>query len=105
MLPSLRSVRSSRPGVLHLNNVGDLFLETDPDFETANDYANLVKVYGFWNMHALIEGQLERLLNHPLLEVMVTKRRIEDPLGLEWRPAEAGDQASHGASRIALARA
>ncbi len=70
--------------LIHLNNVGDLFLEADPDFETANDYANLVKVYGFWNVHALIEGQLERLLDHPLLEVMVTKRRVEDPLGFEW---------------------
>ncbi len=70
--------------LVQLNNVGDLFLESDPDFEPANDYANLVKVYGFWNIHALIEGKLERLLNHPLLEVMTTKRRIEDPLGLEW---------------------
>jgi len=34
----------------------------------ANDYANLVKVYQFWNLHALIDAQLERLLNHPLLE-------------------------------------
>ena len=35
-------------------------------------------------MHAVIGGQLERLLDHPLLEVMAVKRRIEDPIGLEW---------------------
>jgi oligoribonuclease NrnB/cAMP/cGMP phosphodiesterase (DHH superfamily) len=70
--------------LVHLNNVADLFLEDDPDFVLANDYANLVKVYGFWNLHAVIDGQLERLLDHPLLEVMGVKRRIEDPLGFEW---------------------
>jgi len=32
----------------------------------------------------LIEGSLENLLDHELLEVMSTKRRIEDPLGFEW---------------------
>lgn len=70
--------------LVHLNNVADLFLEDEPDFALANDYANLVKVYQFWNLHALIDGQLERLLNHPLLEVMSVKRRIEDPLGFAW---------------------
>jgi hypothetical protein len=70
--------------LIHLNNVADLFLEDDPDFVMANDYANLVKVYQFWNIHALIGGDLERLLEHPLLEVMAVKRRVEDPLGLEW---------------------
>ena len=70
--------------LVHLNNVADLFLEDDPDFVLANDYANLVKVYQFWNLHGLVGGQLERLLDHPLLEVMAVKRRIEDPLGLEW---------------------
>ena len=70
--------------LVHLNNVGDLFLEDDPDFALANDYANLVKVYGFWNIHALIGGNLENLLDHPLLEVMQVKRRVEDPLGFEW---------------------
>ena len=70
--------------LIHLNNVADLFLETDPDFVLANDYANLVKVYQFWNLHTLINGELERLLDHPLLEVMAVKRRVEDPLGLEW---------------------
>ena len=70
--------------LVHLNNVSDLFLELDPEFVLANDYANLVKVYQFWNLHALIDGQVERLLNHPLLEVMAIKRKIEDPLGLEW---------------------
>jgi len=70
--------------LVHLNNVADLFLVDDPDFNLANDYANLVKAYGFWDLHALVGGELERLLNHPLLEVMAVKRRIEDPLGFAW---------------------
>ncbi len=70
--------------LVHLSNVADLFLEDDADFASANDYGNLVKTYQFWNLFALIEGQLERLLDHPLLEVMAVKRRIEDPLGFEW---------------------
>jgi hypothetical protein len=70
--------------IVHLNEVADLFLEEDPDFSLASDYANLVKVYQFWNLHALIEGRLENLLNHPLLEVMAVKRKVEDPLGLQW---------------------
>jgi hypothetical protein len=73
--------------LVHLSNVADLFLEDDPDFVAANDYANLVKTYQFWNLHALIEGKLERLLDHPLLEVISVKRRIEDPMGLEWSNA------------------
>jgi hypothetical protein len=70
--------------LVHLNNVSDLFLADDADFVLANDYANLVKVYGFWNLHAVINANLESLIDHPLLEVMATKRRIEDPLGFEW---------------------
>ncbi len=70
--------------LVHLNNVADLFLEDDPDFVIAGDYASLVKTYQFWNLHALIDGQIEKLLDHPLLEVMATKRRIENPLGFEW---------------------
>jgi len=35
-------------------------------------------------LHALTGGRLEALLDHPLLEVMAVKRRIEDPIGLEW---------------------
>src|SRR6267378_47748 len=70
--------------LVHLNNVADLFLEDDPDFVLASDYANLVKIYTFWNLHALVDGQIEKLLDHPLLEVMAVKRRVEDPLGLEW---------------------
>jgi hypothetical protein len=77
--------------LVHLNNVADLFLEEDPDFVLANDYGNLVKTYQFWNLHALIEGQLERLLDHPLLEVMAVKRRIEDPLGYEWSKANVAE--------------
>jgi oligoribonuclease NrnB/cAMP/cGMP phosphodiesterase (DHH superfamily) len=70
--------------LVHLNNVADLFLENDPDFVLAGDYAGLVKHYQFWNLHALIGGELEQLVNHPLLEVMAAKRRVEDPLGLAW---------------------
>ena len=70
--------------LVHLSNVVDLYLVEDPDFELACDYGNLVKTYNFWNLHALIEGNPERLLNHPLLEVMAVKRRVEDPLGFEW---------------------
>jgi oligoribonuclease NrnB/cAMP/cGMP phosphodiesterase (DHH superfamily) len=73
--------------LVHLNNVSDLFLEEDPDFVLAGDYANLVKIYQFWNLHALIGGQIEKLLDHPLLEVMEVKRRVEDPLGLAWSKA------------------
>ena len=70
--------------LVHLNNVADLFLEDDPDFVLAGDYANLVKTYQFWNLHTLVGGEVERLLNHPLLEVMAAKRRVENPLGFEW---------------------
>ena len=70
--------------LVHLNNVADLFLEDDPDFVVASDYANLVKIYQFWNLHTLIGGKIEKLLDHPLLEVMAVKRRIEDPIGMEW---------------------
>ena len=70
--------------LVHLNNVADLFLENDPDFDVAGDYAGLVKIYTFWNLHTLIEGELEKLIDHPLLEVMAVKRRVEDPIGFEW---------------------
>ena len=70
--------------LVHLNNVADLFLEEDPDFLIASDYASLVKHYQFWNLHALLDGQIEKLIDHPLLEVMAVKRRVENPLGFEW---------------------
>ncbi|HEX9048435.1 MAG TPA: DHH family phosphoesterase, partial [Verrucomicrobiae bacterium] len=70
--------------LVHLNNVSDLFLEGDPDFTKANDYANLVKCYQFWNLHTILQGDAEKLLDHPLLEVMAVKRRVEDPIGVEW---------------------
>ena len=73
--------------LVQLSNVADLFLEDDPDFALANDYANLVKTYQFWDVHELIGGELERLLDHPLLEVMAVKRRVEDPLGYAWSKA------------------
>jgi hypothetical protein len=70
--------------LVHLNNVSDLFLENDPDFDLASDYASLVKCYSFWSLHAVIGGELEKLVDHPLLEVMAVKRRVEDPIGFEW---------------------
>ncbi len=70
--------------LVHLNDVADLFLEDDPDFVLASDYANLVKIYQFWNLYALLDGEIERLIDHPLLEVMAVKRRIENPLGFAW---------------------
>jgi oligoribonuclease NrnB/cAMP/cGMP phosphodiesterase (DHH superfamily) len=70
--------------IVHLNNVSDLFLENDPDFVVAGDYAALVKSYSFWGLHAILGGELEKLLDHPLLEVMAVKRRVEDPIGFEW---------------------
>ena len=73
--------------LVHLNNVADLFLEDDPDFVLASDYANLVKHYQFWNLYELINGEIEKLLDHPLLEVMEVKRRIENPLGFAWSKA------------------
>jgi len=73
--------------LVQLNNIADLFLEDDRDFVLASDYASLVKTYQFWNLHALINGDLEKLIDHPLLEVMAVKRRVEDPLGLAWSKA------------------
>jgi hypothetical protein len=70
--------------LVHFNDVADLFLENDPDFAVAGDYASLVKCYQFWNLHTVIGGDLEKLLDHPLLEVMAVKRKVEDPIGLEW---------------------
>lgn len=70
--------------LIHLTNVGDLFLTDDPDFVLACDYANLVKTYGFWPLYELIEGDPSRLLGHPLIEVMAVKRRVEDPMGFSW---------------------
>jgi len=68
--------------LVHLTNLGDLWHSHDPEFELALDYASLVKEYGFWNLHKVIGGDPEQLLNHPLLEVMAIKRRVENPIGL-----------------------
>lgn len=70
--------------LVHLSNIADLFLPEHSEFVLATDYANLVKIYGFWNILELIQGDLEKLLDHPLLEVMAVKRRVENPLGYEW---------------------
>jgi len=77
--------------LVHLNNVADLFLEDDPDFVIAGDYASLVKHYQFWNLHVLLDGEIEKLLDHPLLEVMAVKRRVENPLGYEWSKANVAE--------------
>jgi hypothetical protein len=71
--------------------VADLFLEDDPDFLIAHDYANLVKTYQFWNLFELADRQLEKLVDHPLLEVMAVKRRVENPLGYGWSKANIAE--------------
>ncbi len=68
----------------HLTNVGDLYLTADPDFVTAVDYGALIKQYLFWNIHDLIGDDLEALVDHPLLEVVATRRRVENPLGYAY---------------------
>ena len=70
--------------LVHLTNVADLFRESDPDFAMACDYAELVKAYHFHPLMKLLEGRLESILDHPLLEVMKVKRSVEDPIGLDW---------------------
>jgi len=61
---------------VHLNNVADLFSRNDPDFEIAGDSANLVKIYQFLEFATTLIGRRhEKLLDHPLLEVMAVKRR------------------------------
>ncbi|KAB2660276.1 MAG: DHH family phosphoesterase [Verrucomicrobia bacterium] len=70
--------------LVHLSNIADLFLDKDPEFSLALDYASLIKVYGFWPIHELCGGDLEKVVDHPLLDVMLVKRRVEDPLGYEW---------------------
>ena len=82
--------------LVHLNNVADLFLENDPDFDVAGDYAGLVKIYTFWNLHTLIEGELEKLIDHPLLEVMAVKRRVEDPDRFRVEPPARRRIVGHG---------
>jgi oligoribonuclease NrnB/cAMP/cGMP phosphodiesterase (DHH superfamily) len=77
--------------LVHLNNVADLFLVDDPDFVIATDYANLVKSYQFWNLHALMDGEIEKLLDHKLLEVMAIKRKIENPIGFEWSKSNVSE--------------
>lgn len=69
--------------LVHLSNVADLFLDENPDFDAAMDYASLLKNYSFWKMHALVDGDLEKLVDHPLLEVMQVRHRVEDPIGYE----------------------
>ena len=59
-----------------------LWLNHDPEFDLALDYASLVKEYGFWNLYKVVDGNPEKLLDHPLLEIMALKRRVENPIGL-----------------------
>ena len=73
--------------LVHFTNVGDLFLTDDPHFTEAIDYGSLIKQYMFWNIAKLIEGDLESLVDHPLIEVIATRRRIENPIGYEYAKA------------------
>ena len=73
--------------LVHFTNVGDLYLTDDPHFTEAIDYGSLIKQYMFWNIAKLIEGDLESLVDHPLIEVIATRRRIENPIGYEYAKA------------------
>ena len=73
--------------LVHFTNVGDLYLTDDPHFTEAIDYGSLIKQYMFWNIAKLIEGDLESLVEHPLIEVIATRRRIENPIGYEYAKA------------------
>ena len=73
--------------LVHFTNVGDLYLTDDPHFTEAIDYGSLIKQYMFWNIAKLIEGDLESLIDHPLIEVIATRRRIENPIGYEYAKA------------------
>ncbi|MDE2680931.1 MAG: DHH family phosphoesterase [Verrucomicrobiota bacterium] len=73
--------------LVHFTNVGDLFLTDDPHFTESIDYGSLIKQYMFWNIAKLIEGDLESLVDHPLIEVIATRRRIENPIGYEYAKA------------------
>ncbi len=73
--------------LVHFTNVGDLYLTDDPHFTESIDYGSLIKQYMFWNIAKLIEGDLESLVDHPLIEVIATRRRIENPIGYEYAKA------------------
>ena len=73
--------------LMHLTNVGDLYLTDDPDFTEAIDYGSLIKQYMFWNIAKLVEGDLESLVDHSLLEVIRTRRQVENPLGHAYAKA------------------
>ena len=70
--------------LVQLNDVADRFLVDDPEFYSALDHAGMVKTFGFWNLVRLIDGDAERLLNHPLVAITRLKRQVEDPIGLAW---------------------
>lgn len=70
--------------LVELTDIGDLFQEEHPDFDLSQEYAALLKTYPFWSLSRLIEGRLESLIDHPLLEVVRTRKRVEDPMGLAW---------------------
>jgi len=73
--------------LVHFTNVGDLYLTDDPQFTEAIDYGSLIKQYLFWNIAKLIDGDLESLVDHPLLQVIRTRREVENPLGYEFAKA------------------
>lgn len=77
--------------LVHLTNVDDLFIQTSNDFDEATTYGFLVKTYGFWNLLALIGENPEDILDHPLLEVIRVKKRVEDPMGFDWAKANLLD--------------
>lgn len=67
-----------------LTNVADLYLSDHAEFGLASEYARIVKTYHFRPLYRLFGDRLESLLDHPLLEIMSLKRKIEDPIGFNW---------------------
>ncbi|MCS1408792.1 MAG: hypothetical protein M2R45_01969 [Verrucomicrobia subdivision 3 bacterium] len=70
--------------LVELTNIADLYLNEHPEFNLASEYAQLVKTYHFRPLYRLVGNNLESLLDHPLLEIMRLKRKVENPIGLNW---------------------
>ncbi len=84
LLAQHRSGNEKLSRLVELTNIADLYLSNHAEFGLASEYARLVKTYHFRPLYRLIGHRLESLLDHPLLEIMALKRRIEDPIGLDW---------------------
>ena len=70
--------------LVDLTDITDLYLHDHPEFPLACEYARLVKTYHFRPLYRLLGNRMESLLDHPLLQIMNLKQKVEDPVGLEW---------------------